>query len=83
MYAARDETGDVSDVRHVQGAHLVGNLLETIILPEAGIGGGAGDNQLRAMLTGQTGHLIEVNPLGPRVYAIVDEVVELGGKVDR
>ena len=53
----------MGDVEHELGAHRVGDLPEGLGVDEAGIGGGAGHDELGALALGDVGHLVEVDGL--------------------
>jgi hypothetical protein len=60
MLAAGNEAGDVGHVDHEIGADRIGDLAETLPVPDAGIGGAAGDDQLRLVLLRLAGDFVHV-----------------------
>ncbi len=58
-----DQPGVVGHVDHQLGADLAGDLGELAVRNLARIGAGAGDDQLRLVLAGQPGDLVEVDPV--------------------
>ena len=71
MDAARHEPGEMGHVDHEDGADRVGDLAEAAEVPDARIGGAAGNDQLRL---GGAGEL--------RDLVIVDEMV-IAANADR
>ena len=63
MHAAGDQTGEVRHVDEEVGADRIRDLAEALEVPEARIGGAAGEDQLRLMLLRQLGDLIHVELL--------------------
>ena len=70
MGAAGDEAGEVRHVDHEVGTDLVGDLAEDAEVDDAGIGGAAGDDELRAMLLGELAHLVDVDPMVVAAHAV-------------
>ena len=64
--AAGDEPGDVGGVEHEQRADLVGDLAQGRRVDDAGVGGGAGDDQLGPLGQGQVADLVVVEALVAR-----------------
>ena len=71
---AGDEPGDVGGVEHEERADLVGDVAERLRVDDARVGGGAGDDDLRAVLEGGVAHLVEVDALVARRHAVGHEV---------
>ena len=72
--AAGDQPGRMGGVEHEVGADRVGDLPEGQRVDDAGVGGGAGDDQGRLLRLGQVGDLVEVDDL-----ARIGLVVRRGG----
>ena len=64
MHAARDQAGNVRHVEDVNRAHLVGDLAHAREIPQARIGAGAADDDLRLFALGNGFHLVVVDGLG-------------------
>src|SRR5579872_5142617 len=84
VHPAGDEAGRVGDVEHELGADLVGDLPEGLGVDDARVGGGAGDDELRALALGDVADLVEVDALTRAVRAgrgdaVGHETVELPG----
>ena len=45
-WGVQDPAPDVGHVRHQQGAHFVSDLPQPLVVPLAGVGGPAGDDEL-------------------------------------
>ncbi len=80
---AGDEPGDVGGVEHEERADLVGDGAERLRVDDPRVGGGAGDDDLRAVLEGGVAHLVEVDALVARRHAVGLEAVELAARVHR
>ena len=61
-----DQARVVGHVDHQLGADLAGDLGELVVRNLARIGAGAGDDQLRLVLAGQPGDLVEVDAVACR-----------------
>ena len=61
MHPAGDEAGEVRHIGHEIGADAVGDLAESLEVPEARIGRGAADDQLRLHLLHAPLDLVHVN----------------------
>ena len=61
VQAGGHQAGDVGHVDHQHGADLAGDLGELACVDLARVGAGAGDDQLRLVLAGQPGDLVEVD----------------------
>ena len=83
MLATGNETGDVCHVDHQVGADFIGDLAEALPVPDTGIGGAAGDDQLRLMGAGLFGNGIHVEQVVAFTHAVGDDVEPLAGHVDR
>jgi hypothetical protein len=73
----------VGRVEHEQRADLVRDLAERLGVDDPRVGGGAGHDDLRAVLAGEVPDLVEVDPLVARRDAVADEPVQLPAGVDR
>ena len=60
---AGDEPGDVGGVEHEQRADLVGDGPERRRIDDPRVGGGAGDDDLGAVLERRVAHLVEIDAL--------------------
>ena len=81
---AGDEPGGMGGVEHEPRPDLVGDLAERQRVDGARVGGGPGDDELRALALGEVAHHVEVDPLARTVRrgrgdAVGDEAVELAG----
>jgi hypothetical protein len=81
--AGGHEAREVGHVGEEERADLVGDRAEGGEVPEARVGGGAGDDHLRPALTGQRADLVHVDQVGRAVDVVRDEVVVLAREVDR
>ena len=81
MLPGGDQSGDVSDVGHEYGVHLVGDLAEPVELDSARICGRAADDDLGSMLPGKAAHLVVVYELQLAVHRVGHELVQLVGEV--
>ena len=79
--AGGDEAGGMGHVDPEDGAYLVGNLPHPLVVPLAGVGGGAADDELGPALEGFALHLVIVHAAGFRVQAIGDRLVQDTGGV--
>ena len=70
MGAARHEAGEMGHVDHQPGADRIGDLAEFLEVPDAGIGGAAGDDQLGLVLMGEALDLGVVEKLILLAHAI-------------
>ena len=66
-----------------QGAHAVGDGLESLRVDLPRVGGGPADDQPGAKLPGEAFDLVEIDRLGVWFHPVGDDIVELPGKVDR
>ncbi len=71
-----DQAGVMGHVDEQLGADLAGDLGELAVRNLARIGARAGDDQLRLVLAGQRGHLVEVDAMRVARHAVADEVIE-------
>ena len=76
-----DEAGGMGHVDPEDGAHLVGDLPHPLVVPLAGVGGGAADDHLGLALEGLALHLVIVHAAGFRVQAVGDRLVQDAGGV--
>jgi hypothetical protein len=60
----RDETAGVGDVGHEEGALTLGNGLQRLVVPVAGVGGGTADDETRLKELGLVGEVLVVDELG-------------------
>ena len=79
MHAGGNETGDVGHVDHQVGADRIGDLTHALEVDEAGVGAGAGDDQLRTDLLCLFGNGVIVDPLGLTADAVGLGMVILAG----
>ena len=63
MQSCGNEPGDVCDVGHEIGPHVVGYFPELLKVDELGIGAGAGDDELRFFLAGYAEYLVLIEHL--------------------
>ena len=77
-----DQPGEVRHVHHQVGAHGVGDPAELGEVQLPGVGGPAGNDQLRLVLLGQALHLGHVDPVVLFADLVRDHVVEPAGEVD-
>ena len=77
----RDQPGVVGHVDQQLRADFAGDLGELAVRNLARIGAGPGDDQLRLVLAGQPGDLVEVDAVRVARHAVADEVVELARDV--
>jgi hypothetical protein len=64
------------DVNEQLRANVAGNLRKASVRNLAGIGARPGDDQLRLVLAGQTGDLVEVDSVRVARDAVADEMIE-------
>ena len=83
MLATGNEAGDMGHVDHQVGADAVGDLAEALPVPDTGIGGAAGDDQLRPGFFGLALNSIHVEQVVAFTHAVGDDVEPLAGHVDR
>ena len=83
VLAGRDETGEVRHIDKKERLDRVGDLTEPREVEDARVRGGAGDDELRAILLRQTLELVVVEHLVLFTDTVGDEVVELAGEVHR
>ena len=76
-----DESGEVRHVDHEVCADLVGDATERGEVELAWVGGPAGQDQLRAMLTRETLDLVHVDEMVVLADVVRGDVVELAGEV--
>ena len=76
-----DEAGGMGHVDPEDGAHLVGDLAHAFVVPLAGVGGGAADDELGLALEGLALHLVIVHAAGFRIQAIGHRLVQDAGGV--
>ena len=83
MHAAGDQAGDMRHVDHQIGADRIGDLAETLPVPDARIGGAAGEDQLRLVLVRQPLDLVHVEQMVVLAHAVGDDLEPFAGHVDR
>src|SRR5205085_10048856 len=66
-----------------QRAHVVADAAQGLGVPQAGVGGGAGDDGPGSLLGGQVGDLVVVEALVALGHAVGDELEEAAAEVDR
>ncbi len=71
-----NETGGVGHVNPEDGAHFVGNLSHSLIVPFAGVGRCSADDELGLALKGLALHFVVVYAAGFRVEAVCHGVIE-------
>ena len=77
-----DEAGGVGHVNPEDGPDAVGDLPHAGIVPLAGVGRGASDDELRALCEGDFLHLVVVDEAGVFPDAVGDGFIEDAGRVD-
>ena len=83
MQADRDQARDVRDVADHHRARLLGNLAQLHEIERARIGGGAAEHHARLDVLGQLAGRGEIDLLRLRVEAVMVDLEELAGEVDR
>ena len=83
MRAARDQPGEMGDVDDEIGAHRVADRSKPLEIPMAGVGGAAGDDQLRPVLARERLDLIHVDAVRFPIDAVGDDLEPLAGNIDR
>ena len=83
MHAAGDQAREVRHVDEEIGADRIRDLAEALEVPEARIGGTAGEDQLRLVLLGQFGDLVHVELLVLRPHGVRDRLEPLARLIDR
>ncbi len=81
MQSRRDQTGVVGHVDEQFRADLAGDFREFWVWNFAGIGAGAGDDQLWLVFARKAGHLIEVDAVGVARHSVGHEVIQHAGDV--
>lgn len=76
MQSRRNDPGGMRDVCHQDRADLVCHLLERGEIQRAGVGASPRDDELGAVLLGQSPDLGHVNLLGGLVHAVGDYLEE-------
>src|SRR5205085_11155622 len=79
---AGDQPRNVGHVHHEQRTHLLAHLGEGRELDGPRVSAGPGDDQLRLVLPGQCGDLIEVDLLGVAANAVAGDLEVLAGEVE-
>mmetsp|Transcript_58697 Transcript_58697/g.139771 ORF Transcript_58697/g.139771 Transcript_58697/m.139771 type:complete len:372 (-) Transcript_58697:293-1408(-) len=82
VLARGHEATDVRDVRHEDGAHLVGDRPELPEVDDPGVGGGPAQDHGRAEDQGRLPKLLEVDEPGLRVHAVGQGLEVDGGGRD-
>ena len=82
-HLACDQPGEVRHVDHQIGADRIGDLAEAAEVPDARIGGAAGDDQLRLRLLGGALDLVVVEELVVAADAVGGNLEPLARQVDR
>jgi hypothetical protein len=77
MLTGRDQAREVRHVDHQHSADVVGDLTERREVEMARIGGPAGDDQLRLVLTGELGDVVHVDAVVGAPHLVADDLVEL------
>ena len=80
--ACGNEAGGVGHIDHEQGAHLVGNLTHTLVVPFTAVGRAAADNQLGLIFDCQLLHLVVVHTTSLLIQIITYGLVENTRGVD-
>ena len=74
MEPSRHQAGDVGDVGHEQGTHLVGDGAEAREVDDPAVGAGAADDQLGPLGTGERLHRVVIDALGLPVHSVGDDL---------
>ena len=72
----RDQAGVVGHIDQQLRADFAGDLGKLAVRNLARIGAGPGDDQLRLVLAGQRGDLVEVDAVRVARHAVADEVIQ-------
>ena len=80
--AGDDQAGDVGDVADEIGADLLGDLTKDLEIDRPGVGGSAGNDDLRPVFLRQVPDQIEIQAAGLRVDLIGHGIVEFAGQGD-
>ena len=83
MRAAGDQAGDMRHVDHQPGPDRIGDLAEPLPVPDPGIGGAAGQDQLGLVLMRQPLDLLHVEQVVVAAHAVGDHLEPFAGHVDR
>ncbi len=81
VQAGGDQAGVVGHIDEQFRADLTGDFSKLAVRNLPRIGAGAGDDQLRFVLAGQAGHLIEIDAMRVAGHAVRDEVIKDAGDV--
>ena len=82
VQAGRDEPGEVGHVAHQEGANLVGDLAEAVGLDRTRVGRPATDDQLRSRRLRDPQHVVVVDKVRLRRYAVARNRVEAPREID-
>ena len=82
MDAAHHEAGDVGCVKQEVGAHFVGDGAKGGGVDDAGVGGGAGDDELGLLAAGGFADLSVIQAFVAVGDGVGDEFVELSAEID-
>ena len=83
MDAAGHETGDMGHVDHEIGTDRIGDLAETLPVPDTRIGGAASQNQLGLVLVREPFDLVHVEQVIVLPHPVGNDVEPLAGHIDR
>ena len=82
MNPARHQAGEMGHVHHQIRAHFICDFTEPLEVPDAAIGGAAGDDQLRLVLAGLGGDGVHVQKLVLAPHAIGHRLEPFAAHVD-
>src|SRR4029077_6749150 len=83
MYAGGDETRNVSDIHHHQGAGFFGYTRDALEIDHPWIRACAHDDQLRFVLAGKAGELFVIDQLRILMDSVWHDAIVLSGEVKR
>jgi hypothetical protein len=81
--ATSHQAGDVSHVHHEIGADGIGDLAEALPVPDTGIGGTTGEDELGLVLMGEPLDLVHIQQVIIAAHAVRHDVEPLAAHVDR
>ena len=82
METGGDQAGDVGHVDKKDRADLASDLGDPVEVDRPGVGAGAGEDQLRLVLSGEGRDVVVVDPLGLGVEAVADRGIPPAGEVE-
>ena len=83
VFAGGHKTGNVGHVHNEHRAHFVGNGAEAGKVDLAGIGAGAGHDDIGLVLAGKAGHFVIIDPARFALHAVGNDFEQTAGEVDR